>query len=419
MRASSLFRAFIFLLFTCNSVSYLFAQMGDDAVFLQGCFIEVAISDCGAYGTSESPPDGPYGDYHEIDWNGLGFVADHEKDGWDVATGAGEPDFCGDYFSPGSPEEGWAIQIGSEIWENHYIGCYGYGGFFGGPDIDGDVTEYIEGLGYKQGVWEGNLEDGDYNLAITQKTTFPNGALFFLTGVEICNNGDTDIDDLYYMRNVDPDQDLDHCGSFGTTNEIIYNPPTDDTALVSAIGDACGCYLGIGAIDERARVSFGNFFISPATPEGGWMGDAGEGYSDEGSTWCDCAIQISFQLDIAAGECETIYFAHVLDPSDLQEALEATLTGGFVGVAADGTQIDTSGIVEKCELDTLTLEILNAEEYEWTWTPSFGLSVDTGAVVLAFPDTTTTYIVHGLSECGELLDTITIIVHNVQGNANA
>ncbi|MBC8045759.1 MAG: gliding motility-associated C-terminal domain-containing protein [Fimbriimonadaceae bacterium] len=221
------------------------------------------------------------------------------------------------------------------------------------------------------------------------------------------------------MRNVDPDQDLDHCGSFGTTNEIIYNPPTDDTALVSAIGDVCGCYLGIGAIDERARVSFGNFFISPATPEGGWMGDAGEGYSDEGSTWCDCAIQISFQLDIAAGECETIYFAHVLDPSDLQVALEATLTGGFVGVSADGTQIDTSGIVEKCELDTLTLEILNAEEYEWTWTPSFGLSADTGAIVFAFPDTTTTYIVHGLSECGELLDTITIIVHNVQGNANA
>lgn len=419
MRTSLLLRGLTFLLLTYNSASHLFAQMGDDAVFLQGCFIEVAISDCGAYGTSEDPPTGPYGDYHEINWNGLGFIADHEKDGWTTATGSGEPDFCGDYFSPGSPEEGWAIQIGSDIWENHYIGCYGYGSFSGGPDIDGDVIDYIDATGTKQGIWQGTLDDGGYELTITQTTTFPNGALFFLTGVEICNDGSTDISDLYYMRNVDPDQDLDHCGTFGTENEVIYNPPTDDTALVTAIGDICDCYLGIGAIDSRARVSYGNFFISPATPEGGWMGDIGEGYYDSGSISCDCGMQISFQLDIAAGECETIYFAHVLDQADLAEALESTLSGGFVLIAADDVQIDTSGVVEKCVLDTLEFEILNADDYVWTWTPSYGLSSDTGSTVLCFTDTTTTYAVHGVSECGEIFDTITVDVHIVEGNADA
>jgi gliding motility-associated-like protein len=394
------------------------AQMGDDAIFLQGEFIEVAISDCGVYGTAEDPPVGPYGDYHEIDWNGLGFVADHEQDGWDVSTGSGEPDFCGDYFAPGSPEEGWAIQIGSDIWENHYIGCYGYGSWFGGsPDIEGDVTEYVDGGTYKKGVWEGEIIDGSINISIKQTTTFPNDALYFVTEVEICNNGTADITDLYYMRNVDPDQDLDQCGTFNTENEVVYNPPDDDTALVTAVGAACGCFLGIGAIDCRARVSYGNFFISPATPEGGWNGDISEGYYDSGDIDCDCGIQISFKVDIAAGYCETISFTHVLDPSDLVEALSAT---GTVFFAADGVELDTAGTtVEKCVLDTLTLEILNAEQYDWYWSPSYGLSADTGSSVLAYPAITTTYYISGYSICDSIFDSITVEVHDVEGNANA
>lgn len=394
-----------------------FSQMGDDAIFLQGQFIEVAISECGVYGTAEDPPTGPYGGYHDIDWNGLGFVADHEMDGWSSSTGSGEPDYCGDYFAPGSPEEGWAIQIGSDIWENHYIGCYGYGSWFGGsPDIDGDVTEYIDGGTYKEGIWEGEIIDGSINISIKQTTTFPNDALYFVTEVEICNNGLSDITDLYYMRNVDPDQDLDFCGTFGTENEIVYNPPDDDTALVTAVGAACGCFLGIGATDCRARVSYGNFYISPATPEGGWNGDISEGYYDSGSIDCDCGIQITFKVDIDAGKCETISFTHVLDPSDITEALAAT---GTVFIAADGVEIDTSNIIEKCVLDTIVIEILNSEQYEWSWTPSYGISVDTGTAILCYPTTSTEYIITGVSICDSIVDTLNIVVHDVVGNANA
>jgi gliding motility-associated-like protein len=394
-------------------------MVGDDAIFLQGCFIEIGISDCGVYGTAEDPPTGPYGEYHGINFNGLGFIADHEKDGWDVATGSGEPDFCGDYFSPGSPEEGWAIQIGSDIYENHYIGCDGYASSTS-PDIDGEVISYADAGGLKQGVWEGNLDEDGYNLSITQTTTFPNGALFFLTKVEICNDGTEDIEDLYYMRNVDPDQDVDHCSSYGTTNEIIYNPPDDDTALVSAIGDACGCYLGIGAIDERARVSFGNFFIYPATPEGGWSADATEGYSGSGSTACDCAIQITFQVDIEAGECETIYFAHILDPSDLQEALEATLSGG-VGITANGVSVSASGEYGVCNVgDTVILEINGDPGVSWTISPSTYLDTDTGTYIVAVPLETTTYTITGIGgECGDVTTDITLVIAEPVADAGA
>lgn len=408
----------IFKKVICFAAAYVFstsvtqAQLGDDAIFLQGCYVEIGISDCGVYGTAEDPPTGPYGEYHGINANGLGFIADHEKDGWDESTGSDDPDFCGDYFSPGSPEEGWAIQIGSDIWENHYIGCQGYGSF-GSADIDGDIVSYVGAGGIQQGIWEGTLDEDDYLINITQTTTFPNGALFFLTKVELCNEGTEDIEDLYYMRNVDPDQDVDHCGSYGTTNDIVYNPPTDDTALVSAIGDACGCYLGIGAVDERARVSHGNFFISPATPEGGWSGDTGEGYSGTGSVSCDCAIQITFQVDIEAGECETIYYAHVLDPSDLQEALEATLSGG-VGITANGVSISASGEYGICNPgDTVILEINGDPGVSWSISPSTYLDTDTGTYIIANPLVTTTYTITGIGgDCGDVITDITLVVDN-------
>jgi gliding motility-associated-like protein len=406
------------LLLICSTSGITYAQISGGSVFLQGCFIELAISDCGVYGTSVTPPDGPFGDYHEINFNGLGFVADHEKDGWDDATGPGEPVFCGDYFAPGSPEEGWAIQVGSDIWENHAIGCQGYGFGFG-PDIDGSVTGYFElSGGIKQAVWEGEISDGDVNLNIVQTTSMRNAGLYFLTAVELCNTGDSDITDLYYTRNVDPDQDVDWCGPYTTTNDIIYNFPGDDTSLVTAEGSSCGCFLGIGALDSRSRVSHGNFFISPATPEQAWNGTGG--YSSSGSQFCDCAIQITFKIDIPAGTCDTIYFAHVLDPSDLQEALLATQTGGITQVTADGTDISPeNNVYNTCQGDTVVLNITNGSGYEWTWFPDTYLNVDTGTTVISIPYDTVVYFVQGIGECDTIIDTITINAESVEGIANA
>lgn len=401
----------LILSFGCLQNGY--SQMvGDDAVFLQGCFIEIGISSCGVYGSAEPPPAGPYDSYHGIDFNGLGFIADHEKDGWDESSGGSVPVFCGDYFSPGSPEEGWVIQYGSDVYENHYIGCYGYGSATT-PDIDGEILSYTDAAGIKQAVWQGTLEEDDLNITLTQTTTFPNGALFFLTGIEVCNNGDEDLVDFYYMRNVDPDQDVDHCGNYSTTNTIVYNPPDDDTALVSAIGGTCECYLGIGAIDPRARVSWGNFSVSPYTPEEAWNGDTGAGYYGTGSTYCDCAVQISFKIDIPAGECETIYFAHILDPSDLEEALEATLTGG-VGITANGVSITETGEYGVCNPgDTVIIEINGDTTITWSISPDLYLDTDTGSYIIATPLETTTYTIIGEGgECGDVSTEFTLVVDN-------
>ncbi|MFN3939162.1 MAG: gliding motility-associated C-terminal domain-containing protein [Chitinophagales bacterium] len=396
----------ILLFGACTST----AQIVDDDVFLQGCFIELGISSCGVYGSNEDPPIGPFGAYHGINTNGLGFIADHEKDGWDEATAGGEPNFCGDYFTPGSPEEGWAIEYDGDVWENHYVPCSGYGATgYGGGDIDGDITSYIDAAGVQLAVWEGELSDGGLDITIKQTTSFPNGALFFLTSVEICNVGATDITDLYYTRNVDPDQDVDWCSTYNTTNTVVYNYPSDDTALVTAVGAICGCFLGIGALDPRARVSHGLFYISPATPSDAWSGTGG--YTISGEQYCDCAIQITFKVDIPAGGCTTINYAHVLDPSDLVEALEATLSGG-VGLTANGVSISASGQYAVCNAgDTVFMEANGDPEVEWHWSPPLYLSDTVGSAIIATPEVTTEYTVTGIGgECGDVTTTFTLIV---------
>jgi len=399
----------LFFVLICSAGTGLFGQIVGSNCFLQGCYVEIGISNCGVYGTTTVPGAGPFGPYHPNVGSYLGFVADHEKDGWDVATGPGASDYCGDYFVPGAPVEGWQIQSGGSVYTNTDVGCWS-------SAIPGSVTGYSDTGGFKSATWEGSIAAID--LSVTQKTIFPDGALFFLTSVTLCNDGATDLNDIYYKRNVDPDQDQPWPGGFfQTDNIVVTNTPTSDTALVTAEGTTYGCFLGIGAIDPRARVSWGNFGTADGTPQQAYSGTGG--YSTSGtSLFSDIAIQITFQVDIPAGECTTINFAHVLDPSDLDQALLATFLG-TISVMADSVLIDTTGGVDLCLGDTVRLEVLYGDDYDWTWTPAEGLNTDTGTVVFAFPEDTTTYTVTGVGECATITYQITINVYNAVGFADA
>ena len=128
MIKKSLLQVAIILLIGINSG---YGQIIGSNCFLKGNYVEVGVNQCGAYGSNESPP----GDYHETTpFTGLGFVADPGEDGWDV----GDPVFCGDYFVPGSPVEGWQVQIGATTYTNTDQSC-------GGAEIPGSITDHLEG----------------------------------------------------------------------------------------------------------------------------------------------------------------------------------------------------------------------------------------------------------------------------------
>ncbi len=378
------------------------AQLVGLDAFLQGTYVEVGINRCGAYGSGAVPSDpGPIGPYHPSPFlPGLGFVADRDEDGWT----AGSPAYCGDFFVPGSPVEGFGVTYGSGTLDpllNTDQPCNSF-------EVPGSIISYSDGSAVRSAVWQGTATwGGGISVDITQNTVQPVGKLYFVTQLTFCNTGSSTINDFYYARNVDPDNDQPWSGDFTTFNEIVSQPPLDPEALVTAEGLTFGCFLGIGARDTMARVSFGNF--ATGDPYDVW--NATGGYSGSGTNTADEAISIAYKItSLAPGECRCFAFAYILDPSDLAEALDATAT---VGLLADGVDISSTGVTILCNSDSVELELLGDNSYDWVWTPTVGLSSDTGRIVLAFPDTTTTYTVFGTgSFCGDVERTVTIFVDN-------
>lgn len=395
------------------------AQIDGDNVFLQGQYVEVGISGCGVYGTLGTPPDGPYGPYHpNVDYYGLGYVADSDKDGWDV----GDPLYCGDYFTPGSPEEGWAIQYGDSVYQNHYVPCSGYDWWgwdtVGVADIDGGITSYEDLGDIRQAVWEGSIDDGYLNISLKQTTTVFDTSLFFLTDFEICNYGTEDLVDFYFTHNVDPDQDQPFGWDFTTTNTIISNPPASDTAMVEAIGSVFGCYFAMGTVHPDARATFGSFYLAPNTPEDVWNGDSiGYGgwgydvYALEGSTYCDCAVQLSFKLTIPAGGCESFSFARMFGEEATAEALAITEHGlTTYSITANSSDITDNGAYQVCHDGSVNFDINTYGDYTWTWEPATYLSATTGSSVISTPTSNITYTLTGISASDTIVDYIALSV---------
>lgn len=385
------FVAFLLSFFIFHDAS---AQIIGSNCYLQGNFVEVGINTCGAYGSNESPP----AEYHETyPFTGLGFVADPGSDGWDV----GDPDpYCGDYFVPGSPVEGWQIQIGASIYTNTDQSC-------GGADIPGSITDYYYAAGEYVGIWEGDIAAS--NMHIIQKTIVPENKVYFLTEITMCNEGVTDISNVYYKRNVDPDQDVALASDYNTTNVIEVNPPDTCTALVTATGGTIGCFLGMGALDTMARASYGLFNTDAASPLNAWNGTGGYTNTEGSSTFCDCATQITFKIPtIPAGECRTVTFAYILNIDDLIDALEATLP---VDVLVNGEPAPADDTLYVCNFDAVDIDIAGGSSYDWTWTfeGGTGISADSSAVFTP-SESISSVTMQGVGGfCGTLYRKLTIV----------
>ena len=69
----------------------------EDDIFLQGTFVSIGISGSGSFGTFNDAPSGFVRDGQ------LGYIFD------DDGLGIGDPAATGDFFLPGSPEEGFTV----------------------------------------------------------------------------------------------------------------------------------------------------------------------------------------------------------------------------------------------------------------------------------------------------------------------
>ena len=379
----------VFSLFWTPSIQ---AQLIGGEAFMQGDHLEVGVAACGNFGTLGLPP---LGYHNNVGTAGLGFVADVDRDGWGTAPPGGL-NYCGDYFVPGSPEEGFGIEIAGVNYGN-FTRC-------GTNTIPGTIGSYFYdgATGDHSTSWTGAVS----GLTVNALTFFNDTSLYFVTRVILINTSATTLNNIYYYRNVDPDNEQPWTGSFMTTNTIVSNNGPGGEALVSAVGQAHGCYLGLGTLDSRARVSWGGFFVRDGSDV--WDGTGVGGITGSGTTSCDCAISISFNVgSLAPGESTCLAFAYILNEADLADALAATAEPEYL---ADGVVISDTCCVSTCLGEPVTLEIANGLGYFWDWSPAIGLSSTTGSSITAAPPVTTTYTVTGSSGCGTFTKDITVIV---------
>ncbi|ULC59812.1 T9SS type B sorting domain-containing protein [Flaviramulus sp. BrNp1-15] len=301
---------FLVLLSFNRGYAQLEAYKIDGEGWAKGNLVEIGINSKGVYGaqTLNKPPS--FHDNREIDNNLFGFIANPLNDGW--------VDYDGDFFTPGDPEEGFCIEINGVNYNNNN------GIFF--SEIPGKVTgvniissDCFEDIA--QISWEGNVE----GLNIKRYYSITQDGLFIQMTTFIKNLSDVTKENIYFMHNVDPDNNVTLSGFYETDMELISQASslTDQTCLVTASQrplsipeDMDGSDVSFYANSEKARATFGGFNNRSASQI--WNGDF-EFINTEGATrsFVDEAISIAFNFgDIPANESVRFTYYYILEKVD-------------------------------------------------------------------------------------------------------
>jgi hypothetical protein len=286
---------------TANSGGATVTVGAGDEAFLQGTYIELGVAANGALGTTGAPP-ADFAALTQLGRDDLSFFGDNEalEDG--NAT-------TGDAFNPGSAVENFTLAFTDA--DGAFVGSNESAN--GGTDISMGLagTSTVDGIATV--TTTGGVDD---RVGVTQEISLGDNDTYFTTTVTITNLGDDPMTGLRYMRNGDPDQDVDAGGLYSTYNDVLLNPTDGSgTAAVDAQGKASGQsvllladQIGLnaanglddGTIQIRAS-AFGfenqdpfatSAFDDPADPDGA-PGDIG--------------INLVFDLpDLAPGESVTI-----------------------------------------------------------------------------------------------------------------
>ncbi|MGC4058400.1 MAG: hypothetical protein QM743_09845 [Chitinophagaceae bacterium] len=338
------------------------AQLVSSDVFLQGNYVEVGVAPNGAFGSGGTAPTG----YHPKGSTGVGFVADPDKDGWTVGT----PAYFGDYFLPGTPQEGWGISVNG----SDYAAWRGTGATAFTPGLSGSNTSYTSTGGNVVGVWTGSVGD----LKIIQTTTLQVNKLYFVVNVELKNTGSGTLKNLYYNRTVDPDNEVTITGDFETVNKIVYRLPSSPSnkTLVTATGKTyTKAYLGLGTKDCRAKPFIINGSLVPTLDLAALYSGTGlaSGYTyDETTVTNDVGIGIVFKLDsLTPGSGTSVSYAYILRQTDLDSAfLDITPRWRYNGIA-----YNSGDTIHPCKGSVIDLRIENGGYYDsWSWSPTTGVS---------------------------------------------
>ncbi len=275
-------------------------QLSAQDVFLKGRYVHVGVHSSGSFGTAGNAPSG----YVTRGLPNLGFVCDVGKDGFTTGT----PTFLGDYFVPGSPEEGWGIQWYTTSSASTRVNFNNFG-LMGVNDVTRNSHTKTVLKGSQRAEWQGTATSGSQKALVQQTVILDSLDQFFTIQILIKNVGTDPLYGLKYFRNVDPDLEVELTGDYSTLNYIENQPgwgTNKDKATVVALGKVYNYPCILGAVDTRAKVSVGGFSVRTPDDVLNYTGSPTKTNPYNG----DVAISLAFDLGkLDPGKCVTfVYF---------------------------------------------------------------------------------------------------------------
>ena len=389
------------------------AQLVTDNAFLQGQFLEVCVAPNGSWGQTVPAPAG----YHlHTDGSVSGgytdpilltstpaplmdFNYDYRHDGWVGAFGTYMPPWYGPYYLPGTPYDGWAMQVG-EVMSSAWYTDHGYNntaiGTMTAGTLAGTVTGYSNSGGMITGTWTGSAGIGSA-LQITEVNRVDTTASWDVVTVKFVNTSSVAMPGLYYFVSADPDNDkTDSNGTYSTDNYIAYQGDYFNRHEVIAHpgeGGHPSCFTGLATKDCRAKALIYQSW-PPGHTAGNLLDSVWNGTATDMSTCYyalgsftsdqDIAYGLIFNLgDIGAGDSAVLSFAWLFtDTAAIDSAFPSPQ------IVTGGVAYDSLDTVKGCSISgsTFTAQVINSTDKDWTWStwtwaPSVGLSATTGVSV--------------------------------------
>src|SRR6218665_35112 len=391
MTKIKLLPSFLLSLLFCFVTGMASAQMVGANAYIKATSVEIGINGAGGFegvNTGTSPVlAGMHPRTNSFGASYFGFVANPQLNGWSGSA------FDGDFFTPGTPENGWGIEIGGTNYANNCNAA---------QQIPGAITSWQHTYNCYTADWEGNIA----NLHIKVNYFLQETDLYYTTTVSITNNTGATIPNLYYYRNLDPDNNVTINGGFYETQNTIENQPSGACGIahVSATQtNPWNSYLGLAAIGPNWRADYGGFSNRDASDL--WNGT---GFTQTiGSTvYADEAVALAYRAqNLAPGATETFKFVVILAASQAGNAINNLIYLSYPGSASAPPPMCTpyADTVRICAGVPSTISVQGSivNEFTWNWSPSTGLSTTTGPTSNASPTATTTYTLTGtpLSAC--------------------
>jgi len=417
-------------LFNLMAIATLFAlqahaQLDSCNVFLQGNYVEAAINWNGAFGSGTDAPisyisrpatgiPNSYscGSTPRSSARELALVADPDMDGWLV----GSPAYYGDFTIPGSPQEGWSIMMDG-VQANAWNGA-GYNTYkICDHNISGSNISYVT-MGRKRiTVWQGIYTTAsNHRLQITQTTTLDTTKLYLALSITLKNLDTGTCRNVYYLRTLDPDNDVTLSADYTTRNVITSKLPNAKNKVVVSMWGVHypKAFLALGTEDCRAKGFVCTNNLWPTSRIDSIYNGVAPNVNYDSLTQ-DVGTGLLFSLgNIASGNTVGFSYSYAFTQAASDEALSNSVNANWSASGVPGLY-NSGDTIHLCRSSVASLSINNnAYNNIWNWSSPTGnlISPTTGTTVTATTDTAAAvFIAIGSSSvCTATPDTIRMVV---------